>query len=104
MKTNSKLLTSFAISAIALLGAIGLAQASQQATKQASPGAGVRVTPAYSVLEEKFQTDIVSIGLEQLGYEVRRAKELEYATMHVDLANGGIDFTAVHWEKLHSDF
>ena len=102
-KRDRKLLKTIALSAVILVGAVGFRQ--QQATKQASkPGAGVEVTPAYSVLEEKFQTDIVNIGLEQLGYEVRRAKELEYATMHVDLANGGIDYTAVHWEKLHSDF
>jgi glycine betaine/proline transport system substrate-binding protein len=68
------------------------------------PGAGVSVTPAYSVLEELFQTEVVNIGLEQLGYEVQPGKELEYATMHVDIANGGIDFTAAHWAQLHTDF
>jgi len=68
------------------------------------PGEGVSVTAAYSVLEELFQTEVVNIGLEQLGYEVEDGKELEYATMHVDIANGGIDYTAVHWEQLHSDF
>lgn len=68
------------------------------------PGEGVDVTPAYSVLEELFQTEIVNIGLEQMGYTIDSPKEIEYATMHVDLANGGIDYTPVHWRQLHSDF
>jgi len=70
----------------------------------ALPGDGVTVTPAYGTLEELFQTEIVNMGLEQMGYEIGSAKELEYATMHVDIANGGIDYTAVHWEQLHQDF
>jgi glycine betaine/proline transport system substrate-binding protein len=73
-------------------------------TTGATPGDGVSVTSAYSVLEERFQTEIINIGLEQLGYTIEDPKELEYATMHVDLANGGIDYTAVHWERLHNDF
>ena len=68
------------------------------------PGEGVSVTPAYSVLEELFQTEIVNIGLEQLGYDIQDGKELEYATMHADIANGGIDYTAAHWAQLHSEF
>ncbi|MEL6224199.1 MAG: glycine betaine/L-proline ABC transporter substrate-binding protein ProX [Cyanobacteria bacterium J06627_8] len=68
------------------------------------PGEGTGVTAAYSVLEELFQTEVVNIGLEQLGYTIESPKEIEYATMHVDLANGGIDYTSVHWNQLHTDF
>lgn len=68
------------------------------------PGEDVSVTPGYSVLEELFQTEIVNIGLEQLGYEVEPGRELEYATLHVDIANGGITYTPAHWEKLHEEF
>lgn len=68
------------------------------------PGAGVQVTAAYSPLEERFQTEVVNMALEELGYDVVEPRELEYATMHTDIAGGGLDFTAVHWEKLHSDF
>jgi len=69
-----------------------------------TPGEGVEVIPAYSLLEELFQTEIVNIGLEELGYDVVEGKEIEYATMHVDIANGGTTFTAAHWRRLHSDF
>ncbi|MDA0673400.1 MAG: hypothetical protein O3C67_06805, partial [Cyanobacteria bacterium] len=51
------------------------------------PGTGVTVTAGYSVLEELFQTEIVNIGLERLGYDIGDGKELEYATLHVDIAN-----------------
>ncbi|MFP4133809.1 MAG: glycine betaine/L-proline ABC transporter substrate-binding protein ProX [Halothece sp.] len=77
-------------------------QNSEETAEQ--PGTGVEVTPAYSVLEERFQTEVVNMALEELGYDVVEPKELEYATMHTDLAGGGLDFTPVHWEKLHSDF
>lgn len=68
------------------------------------PGEGISVTPGYSVLEELFQTEIVNIGLERLGYEIQPGRELEYATLHVDIANGGITYAANHWEKLHEEF
>lgn len=75
-----------------------------ETTADGLPGAGVSVVPGYSVLEELFQTEIVNIGLERLGYTIEPGKELEYATMHVDIANGGITYTAAHWEKLHEEF
>jgi len=68
------------------------------------PGEGISVTPGYSVLEELFQTEIVNIGLEEMGYTIEPGRELEYATLHVDIANGGITYTAAHWEKLHEEF
>lgn len=68
------------------------------------PGEGISVTPGYSVLEELFQTEIVNIGLERLGYTIEPGRELEYATLHVDIANGGITYTAAHWERLHEEF
>jgi glycine betaine/proline transport system substrate-binding protein len=68
------------------------------------PGEGVSVTAGYAVLEERFQTEIVNIGLERLGYEIDDPKELEYATLHVDIGNGGIDYTSAHWEQLHQEF
>ncbi|WP_204140795.1 glycine betaine/L-proline ABC transporter substrate-binding protein ProX [Halomicronema sp. CCY15110] len=68
------------------------------------PGEGTSVVPGYAVLEELFQTEIVNIGLEQMGYTIDSPKELEYATLHVDTANGGITYTAAHWETLHEEF
>lgn len=102
----STLLTSAA--AFTLLMGTGLvfshhppAQVSAQANL---PGSGVQVTPAYSVLGELFQTEIVNIGLERLGYDVRPGQELEYATLHVAVANGDVDFSPIHWTSLHQEF
>ncbi|MBE9068092.1 glycine betaine/L-proline ABC transporter substrate-binding protein ProX [Leptolyngbya cf. ectocarpi LEGE 11479] len=68
------------------------------------PGEGVSVTPSYGLLEELFQTEVVNIGLERLGYSINKPKELEYATMHVDIANGGIDYTPAHWQLNQKEF
>lgn len=96
------------LAAIATLAACGGGQQTTtpdtETDSGALPGEGVSVTPAYSVLEELFQTEVVNIGLEQLGYTIDPPKELEYATMHVDIANGGIDYTASHWARLHEEF
>ena len=91
------LATGFAISAVKH-------PVTQVSAQDNLPGSGVRVTSAYSVLGELFQTEIVNIGLEQLGYNVRPGQELEYATMHVAVANGDVDYSAVHWTALHQEF
>ncbi len=112
IKQNFKSITSLTASFALLLGVAacepqaGTDTADNQTSEESAeqPGAGVEVTAAYSVLEERFQTEIVNMALEELGYEVVEPKELEYATMHTDIAGGGLDYTPVHWEKLHSDF
>ncbi|MEM8603965.1 MAG: glycine betaine/L-proline ABC transporter substrate-binding protein ProX [Cyanobacteria bacterium P01_H01_bin.121] len=101
-QTTATLLTTAAI-------AIGLVscQSSPDQAEQASPlqpGTGTSVQPAYAVLEELFQTEVVNLGLEQLGYTVEPGKQLDYAAMYVDLANGGTDFIADYWKLLHNEF
>ncbi len=68
------------------------------------PGEGVSVTPTYVSLEERFQTEVVNIGLERLGYTIGKMRELEPALMHSDLAQGGLDYTTAHWQQLGRDF
>lgn len=60
--------------------------------------------PAYGNLEELFQTEIVNIGLEQLGYEVVSGSEIEYDVIHEAIANHYLDYTTVHWNPLHNNF
>lgn len=60
--------------------------------------------PAYGTLEELFQTEIVNIGLEELGYTVVSGSEVEYDTIHQAIANNYLDFTTVHWNPLHTGF
>ncbi|MEM9809230.1 MAG: glycine betaine/L-proline ABC transporter substrate-binding protein ProX, partial [Cyanobacteria bacterium P01_D01_bin.56] len=91
--------------ALSLTACTGGQPSTDQATDgDALPGAGVSVTPAYALLEEAFQTEVVNLGLEQLGYSINKPKELEYASMHVDMANGGIDYTAAHWDPNQVEF
>lgn len=77
---------------------------SQQDNSSNLPGKGVKVTPAYVSREERFQTEIVNIGLEKLGYKIGQMRELEPALMHTDLAAGGLDYTAAHWKILGRKF
>ena len=76
----------------------------ETAATGALPGEGITVTPGYDLLEELFQTEVVNIGLERLGYEIGPKKELKPATLHVDIANGGITYMSHHWVALHEEF
>ncbi len=67
------------------------------------PGTGIEVTSAYTLLGERFQMEVVGIGLEQMGYDVQ-IKELDIAVMFAGLANGDVDFISNYWENLQSDF
>ncbi|NMM77415.1 glycine betaine ABC transporter substrate-binding protein [Acidovorax sp. SRB_14] len=69
------------------------------------PGKGITVQPIKSsVAEELFQSLLVSRALEKLGYTVKPAQEIEYATGHLSLANGDATFLANHWDPLHVAF
>lgn len=61
------------------------------------PTAKVEVRPVYSLREAIFQTEIVNIGLEQLGYDIKKAKNITYPAMKVAIGNGDVDYTAEHW-------
>jgi glycine betaine/proline transport system substrate-binding protein len=70
-----------------------------------TPGKGVTVVPVQSAQqEEAFQTRIVIQGLKDLGYDVKRTAEVEYATAHLAVANGDGTFMAAHWQPLHEAF
>ncbi|MEL6261818.1 MAG: glycine betaine/L-proline ABC transporter substrate-binding protein ProX [Cyanobacteria bacterium J06626_6] len=64
----------------------------------------VLLRPAYGTLEELFQTEIVNIGLEELGYQVVSGSEVDYDTIHSAIANDYLDYTTVHWNPLHNSF
>ncbi len=69
------------------------------------PGEGVTVHPIKSsIAEETFQTLLVTEALQELGYDVRDIKEIEYAAGHVAIGNGDATFIAAHWDPLHIDF
>jgi glycine betaine/proline transport system substrate-binding protein len=87
----------------ALFSAMALATGAVPAADQ--PGEGVEVQPIKSsIAEETFQTLLVMKALEELGYDVKDIKEIEYAAGHVALGNGDATFMADHWDPLHTDF
>lgn len=53
--------------------------------------------PAYATLEERFQTEVVNLGLAQLGYEIEPLVEVDYTALFADMSNGNITFTPAHW-------
>lgn len=89
-----------------LIGSAALALAASPAMAQDMPGEGKSVQPIITTTaEELFQHLILFRGLEELGYEIETPLELgEYGSLHVALANGDADFTAVHWRNLHQAF
>ncbi|KIY41735.1 glycine/betaine ABC transporter substrate-binding protein [Pseudomonas sp. 10-1B] len=69
------------------------------------PGKGIAVVPIKSTDQGiAFQNQLVVRGLKDLGYDVKEAKEVEYATAHIAIANGDATFLAGSWEPLHNDF
>ncbi len=64
----------------------------------------VKVRSSYGTLEELFQTEIINMGLEELGYQVISGTEVEYEFLHEAIAEGYLDFTASHWHILHTKY
>jgi len=79
--------------------------ASTTSTGELMPGVGVEVRAAHSALqEERFQTEIINIGLRKLGYKTPEPKQIEYTTMHLAVGQGDLDYMPFHWEKGHRLF
>lgn len=100
-------LKSLSSKALKLTAAVSLAAMTLSGTAQATdkPGDGVTVTPIFpSIAEERFRGEIAVAGLKELGYDVKEAKETEYATMMLALAYGDADFSTHLWDNLHDNF
>ncbi len=70
-----------------------------------APGEGVTVRPIEgTVLEERFQNQIIYRALEELGYAIGDPQSVEYQTIHLAIGSGDGDFTTVHWDPLHLAF
>ncbi len=89
----------------AALAALTLAAAAFTAAAVGLPGEGVSVQPLKSTIaEETFQTLLVMRALEELGYDVKPIKEVDYPAAHLAIANGDGTFLADHWDPLHADY
>ncbi|MGF7160763.1 glycine betaine/proline transport system substrate-binding protein [Rhodoligotrophos appendicifer] len=69
------------------------------------PGTGKTVQPITTgQTGHVFQHEVVRIGLEKLGYDVKPALEAEYPALHLAIGQGQADYTATHWVPLHQSF
>ena len=69
------------------------------------PGEGVTVRPIEgTVLEERFQNQIIYRALEQLGYTIGDPQSVEYQTIVLAIGTGDGDFTTVFYDPLHEHF
>ena len=55
-------------------------------------------------IEEHFQTEITNIGLEKLGYQIEKPKEIDYPAIYLSVANGDLDYSVINSEKAHVKF
>ena len=55
-------------------------------------------------IEEHFQTEIVKIGLEKLGYQVATPQEIDYPAIYISVANGDLDYSIVYSSPGHRAF
>lgn len=68
-------------------------------------GQKIRVSSGSSVSTYSiFFTEIMNIGLEELGYKTEPIKQLDIPISHVAVSNGDLDFYGVHWEKVQNKF
>jgi glycine betaine/proline transport system substrate-binding protein len=69
------------------------------------PGDGITVQPmSTGRADHYFQHFVVQIGLENLGYTVSEHLEGQFPAIHLSIGQGDADYTAVHWNPLHSPF
>ncbi|MEA5583356.1 glycine betaine/L-proline ABC transporter substrate-binding protein ProX [Nodularia harveyana UHCC-0300] len=93
------------ILSVLLIASITKQPISTTSSGKVMPGQDVTVQSAHSTLqEERFQTEIVNIGLRKLGYETPEPKRIEFATMFVALGNGDLQYTPTYWPKAHQVF
>ena len=66
------------------------------------PGKGVKVQPARATWNTGyFQEALVRAGLEELGYNVKKPKELQNPLFYQSLALGDVDYWANGWFPVH---
>ncbi|MER8460147.1 glycine betaine/L-proline ABC transporter substrate-binding protein ProX [Mesorhizobium sp. M1300] len=69
------------------------------------PGKGVTVQPAdQNYVNEWFQGDLVSLGLEDLGYDVKDSASMQMQAAFVSVANGDATYYPAYWNPLHKSF
>ena len=104
----AKQVTKFSLKTIPIIfltGLIACQPAPESSTNTNGATSQVTLRTAHSSwIEEHFQTEIVKIGLEKLGYQVETPKEIEYPAIYISLANGDLDYSTVYYNPGHEAF
>ncbi|MDJ1184788.1 glycine betaine/L-proline ABC transporter substrate-binding protein ProX [Roseofilum casamattae] len=83
---------------------LGACQTTPNSSDNSSPET-VTVRAAHSgFLEESFQTEVVNLGLEELGYQIDSVKELDYSATYLSLANDDLDYSVIYYNPAHQGF
>ena len=94
--------------ALLCVGLISCQANNQSNTESEIPqrsGKKIRVSAGSSVATYAiFITEIMNIGLEELGYKTEAIKQLDVPIIHIAVSNGDLDFYGDHWEKLQNKF
>ncbi|NEQ95803.1 MAG: glycine betaine/L-proline ABC transporter substrate-binding protein ProX [Cyanothece sp. SIO2G6] len=78
--------------------------ATESATDMPMPGEGVTIRAGHSDwLEEIFTTEIVNIGLDELGYEIADLQQADYSALHLSVANGDLDYNTSFYDPNHQN-
>jgi glycine betaine/proline transport system substrate-binding protein len=72
---------------------------------QTSSAPQLSIRSAHSSwIDERFQVEIVNIGLEKLGYKIESPKELDYPALYIAISNGDLDYSTVYYDPAHQLF
>ena len=84
---------------------LGICALGQPASADELPGEAKTVTPGYEgFLEGLFQSYVVQVGLERLGYEVNKTLQVHVSPKFLALAQRDVDFIADGWFPTQESF
>lgn len=84
---------------------LGICVMGQPASADELPGEAKTVTPGYEgFLEGLFQSYVVQVGLERLGYEVNKTLQVHVSPKFLALAQRDVDFIADGWFPTQESF
>ncbi len=87
-----------------IIGFVGLVLSVSPALSGDKPGKGVKVSPARATWNTGFfQEALVRKGLEELGYTVKKPKDLANPLFYKSLALGDLDYWTNGWLPMHND-
>ena len=95
----------FAVLSLLLVAALAALAACSSSSSNGLPGEGTTVQPARATWNTGyFQEAVYSAGLEDLGYTVKDAQELDNPIFYQSVAQGDVDYWANGWFPLHNQY